>query len=395
MGPTDEVEGDDVAMARYRPHEKGGPLHVINVTLNETVGGRSQIEDRDRKGLSLAVGPAGVSVGVSSHALWHEDGRTTGLRPQCPDVKNPASVGERRIWRGDGVVEPKALTLSQWTAISGTAIAPGLGARTSLGLSILLGIGNVRLGYWWDSAASGRDDATLRPGMWLRRLIARAFPVQSALLRELLGRFHGPHQRLWFLTDGGRFENTGCYELLRRRVPLIVVCDGGADPPYAFEDVANLVRKARLDFGAEIEMLTPPETGVCGTIADVRRHRPAFAWKADERDRPVNLGMPLSRSHLMLAKVTYPVVRDGDERHSLLVIVKPSITGDEPLDVLQYAASHPAFPQETTADQFFDEAQWESYRRLGEHIGDEVRKLNLEKLFEMYTADPRASRKFG
>ena len=27
------------------------------------------------------------------------------------------------------------------------------------------------------------------------------------------------------------------------------------------------------------------------------------------------------------------------------------------------------FPQETTADQFFDEAQWESYRKLGLVIG--------------------------
>lgn len=46
--------------------------------------------------------------------------------------------------------------------------------------------------------------------------------------------------------------------------------------------------------------------------------------------------------------------------------------GDEPTDVRSYAASHRAFPQETTLDQFFDEAQWESYRKLGEHIGQAV-----------------------
>jgi hypothetical protein len=32
----------------------------------------------------------------------------------------------------------------------------------------------------------------------------------------------------------------------------------------------------------------------------------------------------------------------------------------------------PAFPQQTTADQFFDEAQWESYRALGYHLGGKV-----------------------
>jgi hypothetical protein len=37
--------------------------------------------------------------------------------------------------------------------------------------------------------------------------------------------------------------------------------------------------------------------------------------------------------------------------------------------VLNYAALHPDFPNETTLDQLFDEPQWESYRKLGEHAG--------------------------
>jgi len=40
--------------------------------------------------------------------------------------------------------------------------------------------------------------------------------------------------------------------------------------------------------------------------------------------------------------------------------------------VLEYHTGHPAFPHEPTIDQFFDEAQWESYRRLGRYIGDVV-----------------------
>ena len=34
----------------------------------------------------------------------------------------------------------------------------------------------------------------------------------------------------------------------------------------------------------------------------------------------------------------------------------------------QYHGQYQEFPHEGTADQFFDEAQWESYRSLGEHI---------------------------
>jgi hypothetical protein len=43
------------------------------------------------------------------------------------------------------------------------------------------------------------------------------------------------------------------------------------------------------------------------------------------------------------------------------------MTGDESADIIQYQRTHSQFPQEPTEDQFFDEEQWESYRRLGEH----------------------------
>ena len=38
---------------------------------------------------------------------------------------------------------------------------------------------------------------------------------------------------------------------------------------------------------------------------------------------------------------------------------------NEPADVRQYGFENPVFPQQTTADQWFDEAQFESYRKLG------------------------------
>lgn len=52
-----------------------------------------------------------------------------------------------------------------------------------------------------------------------------------------------------------------------------------------------------------------------------------------------------------------------------ILVLKPSLLVDLPLDVRNYAINHPAFPNESTADQFFDEAQFESYRKLGLSIG--------------------------
>jgi hypothetical protein len=44
----------------------------------------------------------------------------------------------------------------------------------------------------------------------------------------------------------------------------------------------------------------------------------------------------------------------------------------QPLDVLNYQVANPDFPQQGTGDQFFDEEQWEAYRRLGENMAREV-----------------------
>lgn len=52
--------------------------------------------------------------------------------------------------------------------------------------------------------------------------------------------------------------------------------------------------------------------------------------------------------------------------------VKPSDPAERmlPDDVWHYAKLHAKFPHESTADQWFDELQFESYRALGEYIGN-------------------------
>jgi len=389
---TVEMPGDDLDMQDYAPQNHGGPLHLINVTLNETVGGRSQVEDRDRKGLAMAVGPAGLSIGVTHHASWKEGTGLAAIEPIAAATTGDGKDGYH-IWSASPQpIKPKRLSLSQWTAISGAAVATGMGAQTKLGLSLLLGLGNVRLGYWWDSKVQPEHQggALPKPSVLLQRWVSKVLPVQSSLMQELLAQFHGPHRQHWYLTDGGHFENTACYELLRRRVPLIIVCDDGADPDYEFGDLANLVRKARLDFNATVRFLAADDDLV-GHFADLKRKLPEE--RAKKEMPKVDLDMPLSRRHLMLARIDYPDQQqignpsNQGSAHSLVLVIKPSLTGDEPLDVLQYAASHPAFPDEPTSDQFFDEAQWESYRRLGEHIGRIVTTLDIPGLWEKVADD--------
>lgn len=364
--------GDDVAYREYRPERHGGPVHLVNVTINETIAGTSQLEQRDRKGLGMAVGPCGISVARVHHALWQDDPQPQG-RKLAPVKLRP---GRFAVF-GERVFDAEPLSLGQWVAISGAAFTTGLGARTNLGLSLLLGLSNVRIGYWWDShiAPRDRDDIAAEAGRhkhidWLELL----FPAQLYLSDELLARFYGPHRQRWYLSDGGHYENTGVYELLRRRLPVILLSDNGGDEDYTFADLGNLVRKARIDFDAEIrfleeaeldELLTPPLRQIIGTPAELQRRVGETPARSDGGLQ----GNAYSRCHAIVARVYY----DGAARPGgVLIVVKPSLAGDEPVDLLQYHSEHPTFPQETTLDQFFDEAQWESYRRLGSHIGDKL-----------------------
>jgi exosortase len=131
-------------------------------------------------------------------------------------------------------------------------------ALAAVPIAILAGMFNVRLGYWWDSgtppAAGPLQFGRRQWSPWVT--FEAVLPVQSALLSEMLARTRGTAGRLWNLSDGGHFENMGGYELIRRRLPVIVIVDAEADPDYEFQGLSDLVRKARLDFDAEIKFLS-------------------------------------------------------------------------------------------------------------------------------------------
>ncbi|HKQ50387.1 MAG TPA: hypothetical protein VJZ71_20100 [Phycisphaerae bacterium] len=394
---TDPIAGDELPLNKYQPHQVGGPLHLLNVTLNETFSGKSQIEQRDRKGLSMAVGPCGMSVGINDHALWTsaEKDELVPLLSE-PEDKEEKHGDKAKVVRFHALTagtdgKPRTvekLELGNWVAISGAAVSTGLGASTSVGLSLLLGLLNIRLGYWWDShVVPGQRKGRTKPGFaaLMGEVFSTVLPVQSCLLDEFMGRFHGPARRHWYLSDGGHFENTAAYELIRRRVPFIIVSDAGRDTGYEFADIANLVRKARIDFGAEIEFLRhrnfegpasfksaddlkyledvvhPDLLNIIGAPEDFFPIEGLVKGRVNDADA----GVTYFPKHALLARVTY----SDPEQLGWILIIKPGLSGDEPADLLQYQKTQPNFPQESTMDQYFDEAQWESYRKLGEHIG--------------------------
>jgi hypothetical protein len=213
-----------------------------------------------------------------------------------------------------------------------------MGMRTSLGLSLLAGLANVRLGYWWNF-----NSDRLRSGF---------FAAYRYLLSELMGDFRGPWRPFWFLTDGGHFDNTGVYELVRRRVGIILLCDNGCDPDFRFDDLGNLARKIRTDFRAEMRPIEPS-----GKRARYFATVQEFGKRKLREDKCA-----------LLYEIRYPGVdhETPSSDRTLLIVLKPNKLSHAPVDVIDYASVNEEFPHQSTLDQFFDEAQWESYRKMGE-----------------------------
>jgi hypothetical protein len=348
---------DEIGLRSYYGGTSAGPLHLVCCTLNESLSETSNLVREDRKGVALAVGPRGVNVDCHFYQ-WAKPDHEIGSRLEFSDLPEPpqnASGDQREAY--DRQRSCERLPIGAWGAVSGAAVSTGLGHMSSLGFSILAWLINARLGYWWLPAE--KMSTQRRDGTW------KTFDLVQ---QELTGGFYGQRGLRWNVSDGGHFENTAVYELLRRRSALIVCSDNGADPEYRFNDLQNLVRRARIDFGAEIEFLD--QNGIDRFVAALKEAvtevGPYFGTFDHFRDAT-------KRGDLcaLVARVRYAreTTSSGLAQEGLLIVVKPSVTGFAPLDVKLYARNRPAFPQQPTGDQFFDEGQWESYRKLGLEIG--------------------------
>ena len=351
---------DDITLKTYYHPSSLAPLHFINATMNQTVASGSQLVQRDRKGMNIAIGPFGLTIGNRSFVGWDLKDMDYD-RQRCPArvIGNPDDSTLPRYENGTRlVVEP--LSIGNWCAISGAAFTTGHGKGTTLGLSLLLALTNVRLGYWWNAEVDTPKPTRRAPAdSPLVQALANVFRTQSYLLNEMFARYYGTRRSHWYLSDGGHFENTAVYELIRRRVHNIIVLDNGRDADYAFDDISNLVRKARIDLDAEIEFFTSDE--LWGYVDEsVRRYFGTLEdFKSDSQ----------SPAYATLAHIHY---KEAPETQGLMLVLKPRVAGIEPLDILNYKQASPDFPQQSTTDQFYDEAQWESYRSLGYWIAEQI-----------------------
>lgn len=297
----DPIRGNDgLKLSAVASHLAGGPYHLINATVN--LPGSETLDLRGRRADFFLLSP------------FYCGSRVTGY------------VRTRDF-------ETDRLNLASAMAVSGAATNPQYGSRTNPALAFLLALLNVRLGVW-----THNPRYPYRPSRWLRQAM-KFWPWY--FLKELLS-LADQRSRFVGLSDGGHIENLGAYELLRRRCRLIVASDAGADPSCVFEDLGNLLRKARIDLGVRIDV-------------DPRSLAPR-GWRG------------LSGAHAVRGTIRY-ATPDAAGQEGVLIYVKSALVEGDVPDLHEYRRGHPSFPHEATSDQFFDEAQFESYRELGYQSG--------------------------
>jgi hypothetical protein len=249
------------------------------------------------------------------------------------------------------------VTLPTAMAVSGAALNPnagnsGRGVTRNPWVSILYTLLNLRLGYWM---VNPRVEAGLKtanflvPGLW------------QSVIGNVLNFGLNEKQPFLELTDGGHFDNLALYELIRRRLKTILVCDGGADEKFTFDDLANVIERVRVDFGARIQF-QDPEFDLNGVL-------PGSAG-----DETTDVRYQTAKRGFAVASVSYA---DGSE--GVLIYIKATMIRGLSTDLYSYKAANPKFPHEPTLDQFFDEVQIEAYRELGYYLGWQFLEANGAK----------------
>ena len=254
------------------------------------------------------------------------------------------------------------VTVESAMAISGAAFASAMGAQTRF-YELFLSLVNLRLGAWLPNPYFIALKAN-HPGDWtipglprLRRL--------DYFAREILG-VHPSTGRLLLCTDGGHYDNLGLVELLRRKCKYIYCFDAsGASGPLA-GTLAEAMTLAREELGVEI-VFDDPYKLVAG------------GGKPPDLEGPLaELKAKLSESAVASATIRFPTLDGKQPSDGLLIFAQADLTPDMPYELLQFTQPNPGFPNDGTADQWFDASRFDAYQHLGLYLGRQAARTRAE-----------------
>jgi patatin-like phospholipase len=251
---------------------------------------------------------------------------------------------QRHVTKHGPLTLPTAMAASG-AALSENAAYVGSGVTRDRLLSIVMVLLNIRLSVW-----VGRPSDT-KPG-W------RSEPnyIMPSLIYGVLRGGYDRQSKFMELSDGGHFDNLGIYELIRRKVSVIVVLDGEEDSTLALPGLYSVVQRVQEDFGAIIDL-------------DNRLNKLVLED---------GTGYPKGAQYVKEPYFVAPI-RYKNDGAGVLIYVKLSLTETAGFGPKGYRAQNADFPQQPTANQFFVPEQVEAYRQVGyENMSAAMQILDLK-----------------
>lgn len=241
-------------------------------------------------------------------------------------------------------------------AISAAAAAPNAGRTTVKALTFILAMLNIRYDYW---IANPRFLGKINAGLTAKGLAAllpthRVGPLY--FMRELLGNLSADSPYI-NLSDGGHIENLGVYELIRRECRLIIVGDSEEDHALHFPGLSEVIRMVQIDFGVQIVM-----DGLDAIRKGTQHHAVGTIHYRNGK-----VGKMLYLKNSLLGDAT---VHDtlGDALYASSKERTDNLRFDGNPYIAHYKTEEPLFPHQSSANQFYNETQFECYRALGYQI---------------------------
>jgi hypothetical protein len=147
--------------------------------------------------------------------------------------------------------------------------------------------------------------------------------------------------------------------LVRRKLAIILVVDGEEDPTISLRSLVSATRRIEEDFGTTLSLFDGrgPERLLI--------HPDDHGYPADVR---------YAQAPFVVGRLTY-----ADKTEGVLIYIKATLIKGIDFTTAGYLASNPAFPHQSTIDQFFTPDQFDAYRYLGYEIAlQSISSLDLK-----------------
>jgi len=311
--------------------------------------------------------------------------KTLHTRGGANFIYSPYACGSSATgWADTDTYMQGSITYASAMATSGgpedsNAGCANLSTSRSRLISFTLRLLNIRLATWSSNPATphyqpkliNHYTSSLTKALRLGKGLGKS--LEKSIGKGIgIGKGFSEQARIIELTSGGRFSNLAMYELARRKLAVIIICDASPDPTYKFSSFRANCDRIRKDFNYVIHMHSNDQYGphnYSGFSDLIPRKEPRAVHQHKFAQKGHAFGVINYEPHKPKEKAL----------HGLVIYLKPTLTRELSSDLQHYKDHHPCFPQANPVRRPFNDKQVTAHSALGA----EITQLMLNNIAEI------------